>query len=300
MQSEPAGPVAEHAPLVSVIVPAFNEEGAVAEDLGAIKQVLESAGLRYELMVVDDGSTDGTAEQVRAVEDVVLHQHATNRGYGAALKTGIRHAHGDIIVITDADGTYPAEVIPDLVADVAECDMAVGARTGEVVQVPLLRKPAKWFITRLASYLSETRIPDLNSGLRAFRRRAVMPFFGMLPSGFSFTTTITLAMLCNGLDVRFRPIDYRQRTGRSKIRPLQDTYNFILLIVRTICYFNPLKVFVPLASIVFLGGLVKLIVNVAMAHRVASTEVLLIVAAVQLAMTGLVADAVASSRAPAE
>jgi len=306
MQNEPAGLAveqetrAEHAPAVSVVVPAFNEEGAVAQDLSAIKQVLDGSGLHYELIVVDDGSTDRTAENAQSVDGITLYQHSTNRGYGSAVKTGIRHARGELIVITDADGTYPAEAIPDLVADLEDCDMAVGARTGEVVQVPFLRKPAKWFITRLASYLAETRIPDLNSGLRAFRRKTAMRFFGMLPAGFSFTTTITLAMLCNGLDVRFRPIDYYHRTGKSKIRPLRDTYNFILLIIRTICYFNPLKVFLPLAFLTFLGGFGKLVLNLAVAHRVAGTEILLIVAALQLAMTGLVADALASSRAPTE
>jgi len=275
MQNEPAGLAveqetrAEHAPAVSVVVPAFNEEGAVAQDLSAIKQVLDDSGLHHELIVVDDGSTDRTAENAQSVDGITLYQHSTNRGYGSAVKTGIRHARGELIVITDADGTYPAEAIPDLVADLEDCDMAVGARTGEVVQVPFLRKPA-------------------------------MRFFGMLPAGFSFTTTITLAMLCNGLDVRFRPIDYYHRTGKSKIRPLRDTYNFILLIIRTICYFNPLKVFLPLAFLTFLGGFGKLVLNLAVAHRVAGTEILLIVAALQLAMTGLVADALASSRAPTE
>jgi glycosyltransferase involved in cell wall biosynthesis len=179
---------------VSVVIPAYNEEEGLAADVAVVRRVMDESGLDCELIVVDDGSRDGTSEIAEQLEGIRLFRHPRNRGYGAALKTGIRHAEGEIIVITDADGTYPPRCIPDLVADMQHADMAVGARTGEVVKVPLLRKPAKWFLTRLASYLAETDIPDLNSGLRAFRRSDAVRFWSVLPMGFSFTTTITLAM----------------------------------------------------------------------------------------------------------
>jgi glycosyltransferase involved in cell wall biosynthesis len=288
---------APQAPSVSIVIPAYNEEEGLAADVAAVQAVMAEAGLAYELIVVDDGSEDGTGEIAEKLTGVRLVRHARNRGYGAALKTGIRHARGDIIVITDADGTYPPKHIPDLLADMERADMAVGARTGEVVKVPFFRKPAKWFLTRLAGYLAESDIPDLNSGLRAFRRSHALRFWSILPSSFSFTTTITLAMLCNGMDVFYRPIDYRERKGKSKIRPLRDTYNFLLLVIRVICYFNPLKVFLPLALLTLVGGLVKLAYNVVLTHGIADTEVMLIVAALQFGLTGLVADAVAKNRA---
>ena len=246
--------------------------------------------------MVDDGSTDETARQARSVPGTVVVSHGYNRGYGAALKTGIRHARGDTIVITDSDGTYPPQYIPELVAALEDCDMAVGSRTGEVSKIPALRRPAKWFLNKLASFLAETRIPDLNSGLRAFRKDVVIPFLGILPSGFSFTTTITLAMLCNDFRVKYLPINYEQRVGRSKIKPLQDTYKFLLLVLRTVCYFNPLKVFLPLAFFLILAGMARLTYNAITIHHVAGTELLFIISGIQLGAFGLLADAVAKAR----
>ena len=160
------------------------------------------------------------------------------------------------VVITDSDGTYPNDRIPELAAMMTDWDMVVGARTGDEVRVPLVRRPAKWALNMLANVLVETRIPDLNSGLRVFRREVVLRFLPILPNGFSFTTTITLAMLSEGYRVTFVPIDYYARQGRSKIRPVYDTLNFLQLIVRTVLYFNPLRVFLPLSLFFFGAGLV--------------------------------------------
>ncbi len=281
---------------VSVVIPAYNEAGAIGECLESLLATLGEAPFSHEVIVVDDGSTDGTAEQVREVEGVKLLEHKRNRGYGAALKTGIRQAQGEIIVIADADGTYPVERIPDLVAGMEQCDMVVGARTGKHVRVPLERRPAKWLLTRLASYLVEADIPDLNSGLRAFRRSDVMRLFGILPSGFSFTTTITLAMMSSGMTVGFIPINYHERTGRSKIRPIRDTYNFIVLIVRTIAYFNPLKVFLPAAAAVLGIGVIKTIYDAVAFADIYDTDVLLLVGGLLLGAIGMLADIVAHTR----
>lgn len=234
----------------SIIVPAYNEATGVEAVLKQLLSVCRRPGDDVEVIVVNDGSTDGTAGKITALNlPIILINKPHNRGYGAALKTGILRASHDMVVITDADGTYPNERIPELMALATQGnhDMVVGARTGANVKIPLIRKPAKWFITRLAAYLAERKIPDLNSGLRIMKKEVVKRFFNILPDGFSFTTTISLAMLTNGLSVEYVPIDYHKRAGRSKIKPLQDTLNFIQLIIRTVLYFNPLKIFIPFA-----------------------------------------------------
>ena len=245
---------------VSVVIPAFNEEGAIEESVRNVLSVMGDSGVDFELIVVNDGSSDRTGELSEAAGAQVL-MLPENRGYGAALKAGIARAKHEIIVITDADGTYPAESIPVLLGNLGEYDMVVGARIGANVAIPLVRKPAKWFLRRLASYLAGRAIPDLNSGLRVMRKSLVKRFEHLLPSGFSFTTTITLASLCSGALVRYSPIDYHERIGESKIRPAHAA-EFLLLILRTIVYFNPLKVFLPIGGIFFLGGLVKFVYDV--------------------------------------
>lgn len=281
---------------VSIVIPAYNEEGAIAESLHGLHHALQEVPWRYEVIVVDDGCSDDTVCQAESVPGITVVSHGRNRGYGAALKTGIRQAHGETILIMDADGTYPAHFIPTLVEELQDCDMVVGSRTGAISKIPAIRRPAKWFLNRLASFLSETDIPDLNSGLRAFRRSAVLPFFGILPSGFSFTTTITLAMLCNDYRVKYIPIDYEQRIGRSKIKPIADTYRFILLVLRTVCLFNPLKVFMPPALILVLLGCARLVYNAIMIHHVAGTELLFIISGFQLGAIALLAEVVTKAR----
>jgi len=281
----------QNTPEISVVVPAYNEEGAIATDLEELKQALNATGIGYEIVVVNDGSEDNTAGEAAKVSGIRLLTHEVNRGYGAALKTGIRNAQADIVVITDADGTYPPKYIPQLVQDIKDgADMSVGARVGSSVAIPTIRKPAKWFLVQLASYLAEEQIPDLNSGLRAFRKDVVKRFFNILPSGFSFTTTITLGMLTNGYRVIYRPIDYLHRVGSSKIRPIKDTYNFILLILRTICYFNPLKVFTPPALLFGIIGIIKLIHGIFWEGDIAQAEMILLISAAQMLAIGMVAE----------
>ncbi|MCP4428301.1 MAG: glycosyltransferase family 2 protein, partial [Chloroflexi bacterium] len=216
---------------LSIVIPAYNESEAILSTLEKIKKVTAGANLVSEIIVVDDGSTDDTAVSIRQVFGVRLLEHPQNKGYGASLKTGIRQAQYENVVIIDADGTYPIEMIPVLAEKMNNYDMVVGARTGETVQIPPIRRPAKWALTRLANYLSGMEIPDLNSGLRAFKRDVAINYFRLLPSGFSFTTSITLALLTNDYNVLYIPIDYFERTGKSKIRPFRDTINFFSLVV---------------------------------------------------------------------
>jgi glycosyltransferase involved in cell wall biosynthesis len=252
-------------------------------------------GVPLELLVVNDGSTDGT----RAVLERLLPQipvlrvidHPQNRGYGAALKTGFAAARHEVVVITDADGTYPEDRIADLLARIDDgAEMAIGSRTGAQVAVPLIRRPAKAALRMLASYLSGVKIPDLNSGLRAFRRELVMTYRPILPQGFSFTTTITLASLTNGHRVDYVTIDYAARSGRSKIRPIRDTLGFTALIIRTVLYFNPLRVFYPLAGVLLLGFLGLLAYDLFYLKDLGDKTVLLFVALVQVLTVGLIAD----------
>jgi glycosyltransferase involved in cell wall biosynthesis len=240
---------------VTVVVPAFNEERGIAGVVQELRELGKSLGCPCEIVVVDDGSTDGTAaalEGARGTDGggVRVLRNPENRGYGYSLKRGIREAKHPVIVITDADGTYPNDRIPELVARVrGGAAMAVGARSLASGSVPLSRKPAKWILNALANFLAGKRIPDLNSGLRAMRRDLPARFEPIIPDGFSFTTTITLAAVTNAFRVDFLPIEYAKRQGSSKIRPIRDTANFFNLVVRTVLYFRPLKVFLPLAGI---------------------------------------------------
>jgi glycosyltransferase involved in cell wall biosynthesis len=272
---------------LTVVIPAFNEEGAVRREVERLHAILTKAGLRFEIIVVDDGSSDRTAEEAAQAPCRLLRQRE-NRGYGASLKHGIAEARSEIVAITDADGTYPPESLPSLVAQAASYDMVVGSRTGTEVHIPLARRPAKWFLNRLASYLAGRRIPDLNSGMRVMRRSLVERYARILPSGFSFTTTITLALLCNDYSVLYVPIDYAKRVGSSKIRPMH-AYHFTLLILRAVVLFNPLKVFLPIGSMLFLFGLAKLIYDFAL-ENVSESALLGILGAVIIWALGLLAD----------
>jgi glycosyltransferase involved in cell wall biosynthesis len=244
-------------PPISVVIPAFNEEEGVGTAVAAVRSVLTHSGIEHEVLVVNDGSTDDSAREAERAGATVVSL-PEQRGYGAALKTGIAAARHDLIAILDADCSYPAEALPELLAHSERYDMVVGARVGPQVQEPGLRRPAKWFLRTLASYLAGRRIPDLNSGMRVVRRDLVERFSHVLPSGFSFTTSITLAAHCSGAMVRYHPIVYRRRVGQSKIRP-HHAAQFLILVIRAIVYFNPLRVFLPLGAILFVGGMGKLV-----------------------------------------
>ncbi len=276
-------------PAVSIIIPAYNEEKGLGSTLTQLNAVMTQQGIEYEIIVVDDGSTDRTGEIVQEQEGVRLLQHYSNRGYGAAIKTGIRRAHHDWIAIIDADATYPPSAMPPLLAESDRYDMVIGARVGQ--DIPLVRRPAKWFLARLAEYLAETKIPDLNSGLRVFRRDVAMSYFNILPSRFSFTITITIAFLSDHYLVKFVPIPYHRRTGKSKINPIQDTLNFLQLILRTVMYFNPLKVLLPVSFLLFLLAVIIGVYSLLSQGRVMDiTVITLTMAAIQIAVIAMIAD----------
>ncbi|MFN8521716.1 MAG: glycosyltransferase family 2 protein [Chloroflexota bacterium] len=288
----PAGSAASRPRGLTVVIPAYNEEHGIAPVVEQVRGAMDASGLTYELLVVNDGSRDRTAEAARATGVRVVSHHQ-NRGYGEALKTGIRNAAFDSIAIIDADGSYPASEIPKLYSLLDENEMVVGARTGSNAAIPLIRRPAKAFLTWLASYLTGTKIPDLNSGLRLFKRALAIEFFDLLPSGFSFTTTITLSALNSGYNVRFVEVDYYHRTGSSKIRPIQDTFNFLMLILRLTLIFRPLKIYLPLAAWMGVIAICVLLVGWYGFGRIFDNTILVFIeAALQAAMIGLLADVV--------
>jgi len=277
--------------LVSIVIPVYNEEEAIGPDLDTILATMERSGYGYEVIVVDDGSRDRTAGVVRARPQVRLIQHVSNRGTGAALNTGIRQARGGIIVMTDGDGTYPNQDIPRLLSHISECDMVVGARSKEYGRMRWLRWATKTFIRLLASYLVEAKIPDLNSGLRVMRRELIERYWHLLPQGHSWVSTITLALLSDGYSVKFVPIDYYPRRGRSSFHPISDTYNYLLLVIRTIMYFNPLKVLLPLSLAFLSAGIIRQFYQFfAVGPKVFSSNVLLVMAGMNLGVMGLLAD----------
>ncbi|MGE0784277.1 MAG: glycosyltransferase family 2 protein [Sandaracinaceae bacterium] len=281
---------------VSIVIPCYNEENGVAPTLDELVRVIDEELSRLcpiEVLIVDDGSTDQTAARIEPFlgERVRLIRHPQNRGYGASIKSGVREARYDWILITDADGTYPNEHIPELLAHRTTHDMVVGARTGKVSAVPLIRRPPKWVLRKLASALSGFPIPDLNSGLRLMRKERLVEYERILPNGFSYTTTITIAMISAGNPVKYIPINYLKREGRSKIRPIADTLNFLRLIVRTVMYFDPLRVFLPLALFFVVSAIGVGVGSYVWLGRVMDvTTVTLFVTGIHLLALGMMAD----------
>ncbi|MBI5155007.1 glycosyltransferase family 2 protein [Candidatus Poribacteria bacterium] len=280
-------------PPVTLVIPVFNERRALPRLAASLDKIPSQMPDGSEILLVDDGSTDGSGDMLRAMESsgaVRIYSHARNRGYGASLKTGIAAARNEWIAIADADGTYPLGALPRLLAAIeAGADMAVGSRP--LSSQPLLRRPAKAFLLAFASYLSGTRIPDLNSGLRVFRRADAQRLGRLLPEGFSFTSTITMALLGEGARVDFLPIKYGARVGRSKIRPIRDTAQFFTLVCRMALAFNPLKVFGPMAGLLMAAGAGLLAARLFMDRPAGvATTIIFLVGGLQVLAVGLLAD----------
>ena len=277
----------------TVVVPCFNEVDAVPEIILGLNKILENIGT-HELIIVNDGSTDGTSEKLKdlklKVPEIKIIPHDRNRGYGASIKTGVRHAKYEQIVITDADGTYPNERIGDLLARAKDFDMVVGSRTGENVEYSKIRAIPKFFLAAYASWIAGSHIPDLNSGLRVFKRSFAGKFLRVLPDGFSFTTTITIAHMTNNHSVYYEPVDYSRRIGTSKIRPVRDTLLFLQLIMRLGVYFAPLKVFAPFVAIQFVAFLGLLVYDVFVLKDITDKTVIVLMFTMNTLFFALLAD----------
>lgn len=278
---------------VSVVLPVYNEKGHLREEIQRIRVALDASSYTYEIIVVDDASNDGSELELPKIEGIKLIRHRENQGSGGARRTGTTAARGRVVVWTDVDMTYPNDLIPELVREMEGYDHIVGARRTEEGTHKLVRTPAKWLIRKLASYLSDTDIKDLNSGLRAFRRDVAMQYVHQLPKGFSCVTTLTMSFLGNGYRLKFYPIDYFPRAGRSKFHWLRDTRRYILQVIRMTLSYNPLKVFLPLGLTLFLLGVAKLIVDwTTRDFRLSANTLLIFFAAIQVVTIGLLADLV--------
>ena len=299
----PADPSAA-APLVTVVLPCFNEGDHVLAELDRIGAALDGSPYSYEILAIDDASTDHTlAVLEQAAERMPLLRvmaFRRNGGSGTARRIGSQRARGEIVVWTDADLSYPNERIPELVQILVEddsYDQVVGARTSEEGTFKFLRVPAKWFIRKVAERLSNQKIPDLNSGLRAFRREVALPYLPLLPAGFSCVTTITLAFFSNQHDIRYIPIDYAKRAGISKFHFTRDAYRYILQVLRMVMYFDPLKVLMPPALWLLALGFVKAVVDmVRHPFYFPANTVLLVITGLLIGSMALLADLIVRSR----
>lgn len=278
---------------LSIIIPVYNEEKAIAETLKYFKK-LQEENPGIEIIFVDDGSTDKTHQILESIEvnPIKVITHEKNKGYGAAIKQGVKNSSHEHVAITDADGSYPHKKISELYEKLLEenADMVVGARLGKKVEIGIFRKFPKFLLRKLAEYLSEDEIPDLNSGMRIIKKEMILKSFKYLPEGFSFTTTLTLSLLANNHKIIYCPIDYYKRKGKSKIKPFRDTLNFLQLIIRTVMFFNPLKVFLPLSGFFFILSFLVLIVSYLAGRVMDITTILLFVTGFHLLAIGLLAD----------
>ena len=294
---------------VSIVLPCYNEQGHVVAEIERITEAMDASGYSYELVAYDDASTDETLSRLREVApqfpNLQVVHFDRNGGSGTVRRIGTQQARGEIVVWTDADMTYPNDRIPELVQLLEKdhaIDQVVGARTSEQGTHKILRVPAKYFIRKLAEKLSNASIPDLNSGLRVFRKKVALPYMRLLPPGFSCVTTITLAFLCNQHDVRYIPIEYAKRSGTSKFHFVKDAYRYILQVLRMVMYFNPLRVLMPVALFLLGLGVAKgvydIISSTADGHPllIAVNTVLIVVTGLIIASLALLADLIVRSR----
>ena len=273
----------------SVVIPSYNEEKAIGEVISKINNILENSKIQHEIIVVDDGSTDRTSEIAgeRGAKVIKLKE---NKGVGFARKVGIKNAQYEHIVMIDADGTYPCEKIPEMLEFLPEYDMVIGARKKESGTLPFLRKPVKWFIKKIAEYIVRKKIPDLNSGLRAFKKSISLQYFNILPDTHSWVSTITIAFLNDNYDVKYIPIDYFKRKGKSTFHPFKDTFTYLLLVIRTILYFRPLKIFFPTGFFILLIGILRTLYNAKFLHDVKESDVMIVMTGVFILVVGFLAD----------
>ncbi|QUX30154.1 glycosyltransferase family 2 protein [Nocardiopsis akebiae] len=289
---------------VTIVLPCYNEEDHVVDEVKRICGAMDASGYSYELLAVDDASTDATLARLRDAEPVYPHMRVIafghNGGAGTVRRIGSQRARGEFVVWTDADMSYPNERIPELVRMLEEdpgTDQVVGARTQEMGSHKALRVPAKWVIRKIAERLTNTRIPDLNSGLRVFRREVARPYLRLLPPGFSCVTTITLAFLSNQHPVRYVPIGYAKRAGTSKFHFVGDAYRYILQVLRMVMYFNPLKVLMPPALVLLGVGAAKFVFDqVRNPLYIPNNTVMILMTGLIIAAIALLADLIVRSR----
>jgi glycosyltransferase involved in cell wall biosynthesis len=275
---------------VSVVIPAYNEAEVIAHVVAALR----GAASWHEIIVVDDGSGDGTGERA-SVAGAAVVRHPYNKGNGAAVKSGIRRATGEYVLIIDGDGQHPPEDALRLVARLGEYDLVIGARAG-ATQATQTRRAGNSALNRLASYLTDREIPDLTSGFRGARREHLREFLHLLPNGFSTPTTTTLAFIKAGYNVGFEPVEARRRVGQSKIKLARDGTKFLIIIFKMVTLFSPLRIFLPLSLASFAVGAGYAVWTIATQSHVTNSSVLLILFAVVVFLVGLVSEQISALR----
>jgi len=286
-------------PDVSIVLPVYNEAGHVIEELDRIRTSMDASTYSYEIIVVDDASTDGSGDLLRKEKGIRLVQYGRNGGSGTSRRIGTRMARGKIVVWTDVDMSYPNDEIPRLVDSLGSSDQVVGSRMTEEGTAKALRVPAKWSIRKLAQYLTSTSIPDLNSGFRAFRRDVANQFLHLLPAGFSCTTTMTMTFLNAGYSVSYIDIDYAERAGNSKFHWYRDTRRYLLQVLRLVMMYNPLRVFMPIAIALLGVGGVKLVYDLATKNfRPAANTLLIFSVAMAVLLVAVLADLIVQVSKP--
>ncbi len=286
--------------MLSLIIPVYNEQEAIEETIATAHDVFSKIGEPFEILVINDGSTDGTSKILNATHPSNVHiiTHPINRGYGASMKTGIRRAKGELIAITDADGTYPIADFPKLLSVMRSqnADMVVGARTKKGAKIPLVRRPAKVVVACLANALTGMKIPDNNSGMRIFTKTMAEEFMHLYPQGFSFTITITLAAITSDYIVTFVPIEYFKRKGKSSLSSgfngIRNFLNFLSLIIRITTYFRPLRFFVWPSIVLMFSGILYILHTLRLEDNVSDAGMLLLLTGIQIGLFGILAEVV--------
>ena len=280
-------------PDISIVLAVYNEELSLAKELEIIKQAMDQSKYRYEVIIVDDHSSDRSYEIANQAKWPIVLCHRKNLGSGGARKTGLKKAKGRLVAWTDTDLSYPNEKIPELIQYLEDhnLDQVIGARDSERGTKKWIRFVAKWFIRKIASILADYDIQDLNSGLRVFKRSIALEYFHLIPNGFSCVGTLTLAFLCNNYAVDFYPISYKTRVGQSKFHPLKDTYNYVIQIVRMIMYFNPLKIILPISLFILFFGMCTMTYNTFWGiGGLQQSDIVIILFGLSIGILGLLAD----------
>jgi len=275
---------------LSIIIPVFNEADVIT---GLVKDVREAFSLA-EIIVVNDGSTDGTAGQIPS-EGIRVLMHERNRGYGAALKTGIRQAGREYVLFIDGDGQHPVEDVRRLVAACDGQDMVAGARDSASHR-PLSRRPGKYILERYAEFLIGAKIPDLNCGLRMFKKETISRYLHLMPDSFSFSSTSTLAMIKGNRRYIFVPVTIRKRIGKSTVSQLRHGPAVLMLMLRLTVLFEPLKVFLSISGFFLLACLISFANDMISAGGLSDTTVILTIAMIIVFMFGLLCDQISSMR----
>ena len=281
---------------LSIIIPAYNEEQVIESVLSNLKNYLNKKIINYEIIVINDGSTDRTKERINKISNIKLVNHPYNKGYGASIKTGVKNTQYDWILLFDSDGQHRPEDINNLLNYIKDYDMIIGARVG--YQGPIIRQPGKKILHWTANYLVQKKMPDLNSGLRLIKKDLFLRFLHILPNGFSLSTTITLAFFKEGLNVKYIPIKINKRKGKSSVT-IKDGFETLMLILRTIILFSPLRIFLPVSFFFFFLSLVTFILDIMFYSKelnISDTTILFFISSLFFFFFGLLTDQISAIR----